>query len=65
VKPRLAILVSAWRAKHGQYGGTVAAPVFREIARQCVAYMKIPPDRPTDTRDGAIPGSGARSGGRD
>jgi cell division protein FtsI/penicillin-binding protein 2 len=51
-KPRLAILVSAWHPKKDQYGGVVAAPVFREIARQSVAYLRIPPDTPNDLRDG-------------
>jgi cell division protein FtsI/penicillin-binding protein 2 len=52
-KPRLAILVSVWRPRRGRYGGTVSAPVFREIARQCVDYLAIPPDTPNDDRDGA------------
>src|SRR6185503_8521063 len=36
-KPRLAILVSVWHPRRGQYGGVVSAPVFREIARQTVS----------------------------
>ncbi|MFN3650019.1 MAG: peptidoglycan D,D-transpeptidase FtsI family protein [Armatimonadota bacterium] len=56
-EPRLAILVSVWHPRHGQYGGAVSAPVFREIARQSVAFLKIPPDAPTDHRDGADPAS--------
>jgi stage V sporulation protein D (sporulation-specific penicillin-binding protein) len=56
-EPRLAILVSVWRPRNGQYGGTVAAPVFREIARQTVGYLRMPPDVPGDFRDGADPGS--------
>jgi cell division protein FtsI/penicillin-binding protein 2 len=51
-KPRLAILVAVWHPKAAQYGGVVSAPVFREIARQSVAYMKIQPDTPGDLRDG-------------
>lgn len=50
-KPRLAILVSVWHPRRGQYGGTVSAPVFREIARHSVAYLKIPPDRPDELRE--------------
>lgn len=67
-KPRLAILVSVWHPRAHQYGGTVAAPVFREIARQSVAYMGIAPDAPMDARDGASPNRGrryARNGGGD
>jgi len=51
-KPRLAILVSVWHPRRGQYGGVVSAPVFREIARQTVSYLGIPPDQPQDLRDG-------------
>lgn len=59
-KPELAILVSVWRPRRGHYGGVVAAPVFREIARRCVDYLAIPPDTPEDLRDGAR----GRQGGR-
>jgi len=51
-KPRLAILVSAWHPRKDQYGGVVSAPVFREIARQSVAYLRVQPDTPEDLRDG-------------
>jgi stage V sporulation protein D (sporulation-specific penicillin-binding protein) len=56
-KPRLAIIVSMWHPRVGEYGGVVAGPVFREIARQAVNYLKIPPDDPHDLRDGADPGT--------
>jgi stage V sporulation protein D (sporulation-specific penicillin-binding protein) len=56
-KPRLAILVAVRHPVGAQYGGTVAAPVFREIARQTMNYLQIPPDAPNDERDGAILGS--------
>lgn len=59
-QPRLAILVSVWHPRRGQYGGVVAAPVFREIARQSVAYLRIPPDAVDDLRDGGEPASFAR-----
>jgi len=53
-RPRIAILVAATHpTKNGTYGGTVAAPAFREIARQTMAYLRIPPDAPDDYRDGA------------
>jgi len=51
-KPKLAILVSVWHPRKAQYGGVVSAPVFREIARQSVAYLKIQPDTPGDLTDG-------------
>src|SRR5581483_9413999 len=52
-KPQIGILVSVWHPRHGQFGGTVSAPVFREIARQTVDSLRIPPDAPNDLRDGA------------
>jgi cell division protein FtsI/penicillin-binding protein 2 len=52
-RPRIAILAAVtWPTKGGTYGGTVAAPAFREIARQTMAYLHIPPDAPGDYRDG-------------
>jgi cell division protein FtsI/penicillin-binding protein 2 len=52
-RPRIAILVAVtWPTKGGTYGGTVAGPAFREIARQTMAYLGIPPDAPGDYRDG-------------
>jgi len=52
-KPRLAVLVSVWHPRKQQYGGEVAAPVVREILRQSTAFLQIPPDAPTDLRDGS------------
>jgi len=53
-RPRIAILVAAtYPKKNGTYGGTVAAPAFREIARQTMGYLHIPPDALGDFRDGA------------
>jgi len=44
--PRLAILVIV-NGPHGQhYGGDVAAPVFREVARQVLWYLRVPPKDP-------------------
>ncbi len=56
-QPKLAILVSVWHPRKAQYGGVVSAPVFREIARQSVTFLGIPPDAPGDLRDGANPAS--------
>jgi len=41
--PRLAILVIIDEPKGKSYGGTVAAPVFRRIARETLNYLNIPP----------------------
>jgi len=32
------------------YGGQVCAPVFRDIARKVLRYMRVPPDRPFSDR---------------
>jgi len=42
-KPRLTILVVVDEPKTSQYGGIVAAPVFREIAFNSLAYLKVVP----------------------
>jgi cell division protein FtsI/penicillin-binding protein 2 len=45
-KPELVIAVAVDDPGSTAYGGTVAAPVFREIAEQAVAMYGIHPDRP-------------------
>ncbi len=42
-KPRLTILVVIDEPQGKYYGGTVAAPVFRRIARETLNYLNIPP----------------------
>ena len=42
--PRLAILVVVDQPRGVYFGGDVAAPVFREIARQALWYLRVPPD---------------------
>jgi stage V sporulation protein D (sporulation-specific penicillin-binding protein) len=59
-QPRLAILVAVRHPIGQQYGGVVAAPVFREIARQTVRYLDLPPDAPDDYRDGTTPATFAK-----
>ena len=45
-KPRLAILVMV-DEPHGQiWGGVVAAPIFRDLARFALQYLEVPPDAP-------------------
>ena len=51
-EPRLAILVSVFKPNGARYGGTVAAPVFREIATEALRHLEIPPDAREDNRDG-------------
>ncbi|HKX16413.1 MAG TPA: penicillin-binding transpeptidase domain-containing protein [bacterium] len=42
--PRLAILVVVDRPRGIYFGGDVAAPVFHEIARQALWYLRVPPE---------------------
>jgi len=46
--PQLVVFVGICRPKKniGYYGGTVAAPVVKEILTHALAYLQIPPDRP-------------------
>jgi cell division protein FtsI/penicillin-binding protein 2 len=46
-RPRLAMIVVLDEPKEGiYYGGQVCAPVFRDIARQVLRYLRVPPERP-------------------
>lgn len=42
--PQLVILVMIDSPVGSVYGGTVAAPVFRAVAEQSLAYLQVPPD---------------------
>ncbi len=46
--PQLVVFVGICRPKKsiGYYGGTIAAPVVKEILTHALAYLQIPPDRP-------------------
>jgi cell division protein FtsI/penicillin-binding protein 2 len=46
-RPRLAILVVVDEPHPEYYGGTVAAPVFREIAEGTLRYLGVPPSLPS------------------
>jgi len=48
-KPRLLILVSVQEPHGSIYGGTVAAPAFRQIAQFDLQYLGIAPDQPVTT----------------
>jgi cell division protein FtsI (penicillin-binding protein 3) len=45
-RPRLAILVVVDEPRGAQYGGTIAAPAFREIAEASLRYLRVPPSIP-------------------
>ncbi|MCX6569375.1 MAG: penicillin-binding protein 2 [Candidatus Aminicenantes bacterium] len=49
-KPRLAMIVVLDEPKEGYYGGQNCAPVFRDIARQVLRYLRVPPERPLPAR---------------
>ncbi len=53
--PRLAILVMVDEPHGDIYGGSVAAPAFRDIARFDLQYLEVPPDAP-ETRTTATSG---------
>ena len=52
--PRLAILVMVDEPHGDIYGGSVAAPAFRDIARFDLQYLEVPPDAP-ETKDDRAP----------
>jgi cell division protein FtsI (penicillin-binding protein 3) len=43
-KPRLAMIVVISEPKGQTFGGLVAAPAFKEIAEQALAYLNVPRD---------------------
>jgi cell division protein FtsI (penicillin-binding protein 3) len=45
-RPRLVMVVVVDEPKGSQYGGTVAAPVFQEIAESALRYLGVAPSRP-------------------
>ena len=45
-KPKLVIMVMVDEPRGGIYGGDIAAPAFREIARFNLQYLEIPQDAP-------------------
>jgi cell division protein FtsI (penicillin-binding protein 3) len=53
--PKVAILVVVDEPKRQHYGGVVAAPAFRRIARETLQHLKIPPELVTpDDAAGSI-----------
>jgi len=50
-RPALTMVVVLAEPKEGfYYGGQVCAPVFRDIARQVLRYLRIPPEKPFEGR---------------
>jgi len=48
--PRLAILVVIDEPQAYAWGGAIAAPTFREIARETLKYLRVPPSPPAERR---------------
>lgn len=48
--PRLAILVIIDEPARFAWGGSIAAPVFRNIAQEVLSYLEVPPDRLQEAR---------------
>jgi cell division protein FtsI (penicillin-binding protein 3) len=48
--PRLSMIVVLDSPKEGYYGGEVCAPVFRDIAKQVLRYLRVPPERSQPSR---------------
>jgi cell division protein FtsI (penicillin-binding protein 3) len=48
--PRLVILVVIDEPETLRWGGSVAAPAFREIARDALQYLQVPPSPSRDVR---------------
>ena len=44
--PRFVVLVTVDEPKGVIWGGTIAAPAFRDIAQFALQYLEVPPDRP-------------------
>ena len=54
-RPRLAILVVIDEPRGEHYGGSVAAPAFREIAEASLRYLGVPPSLPSRTIGAGAP----------
>jgi cell division protein FtsI/penicillin-binding protein 2 len=59
--PRLLILVTVDEPQGAIFGGTVAAPIFQEIARFALQYLEVPPDNPTELQSFASSSSATSS----
>lgn len=54
-RPEILILVVIDEPRKDHYGGVVAAPVFKRIARETLRHLKIPPEPGTPERTGRDP----------
>ena len=42
-KPQVTLLVQVWNPREGTHGSLVAAPAFKQIAEESLAYLRITP----------------------
>lgn len=49
-RPRLSMIVVLDEPSEGYYGGQVCAPVFKDVARQILRYLRVPPERALPAR---------------
>jgi cell division protein FtsI (penicillin-binding protein 3) len=49
--PRLALIVIVDEPQGGHLGGSVAAPIFKEIAEQALRYLHVPPSEVVAAKD--------------
>jgi len=59
--PRIVILVVVDEPKGHYYGGSVAGPVFRDIARPVLAYLGVPPETARTVRLASAAPAGAET----
>ena len=59
--PRLVILVTVDEPHGAIFGGTVAAPVFQQIARFALQYLDVAPDNPSELTPSATSSSAISS----
>jgi len=58
--PRAVILVTVDEPQGTHWGAVAAGPVFREVARQTMWFLQVPPDDPNDRVDGSKPSTWKR-----
>jgi cell division protein FtsI/penicillin-binding protein 2 len=60
----ISIVIDEPDPKTGYYGGSVAGPVFREVATSVAGYLQIQPDRPAPTSEVVVARSSGNSSTR-
>lgn len=58
--PRLVLVVTLHKPRHGYFGGTVSAPAAVAIMERCLMYLQVPPDAVDAPQVASTAGSAAR-----